>query len=262
MWFDTHCHLDPDAFDGDAGVDAAVARAREAGVTRMVTIGAGYGADTMDRARDVASRHGDVWFSAGVHPHDAKHWGPDAKARIEGYAAHPKCVAVGEMGLDFHYDMSPRDEQRACFREQIRLAKALGKPIIIHDRDSDGETLAILDDEGAFEGRVLYHCYSSGVEHMREITDRGGFISIPGIVTFKKADEMKAVAADVPDHLLLVETDAPFLTPVPFRGKRNEPARVIHTGAFVAELRGLSPEALAALTMANGNRFYGLVTDA
>jgi TatD DNase family protein len=162
------------------------------------------------------------------------------------------------MGLDFHYDNSPRDDQRRCLREQVGLARELDRPIVVHDRDSDGETLAILDEEGAFEGRVLYHCYSGGVEHMREIVARGGFISIPGIVTFKKADEMRAVAAAVPDAHLLVETDSPFLTPVPYRGKQNEPAYVRYTGEAVAALRGTTPEALAALTTANAFRFYGI----
>lgn len=258
MWTDAHCHLDPNSFDGDDGVDAAIARAREAGVARMVTIGAGYGLACAPRARDVASRHDDVWFSAGVHPHDAKHWGPEAIAMIEQLATHPKCVAVGEMGLDFHYDLSDRDVQRACLREQVALARRLGKPIIIHDRDSDGETLRILDETGAFEVGVQYHCFAGDVAHMREIVARGGIISIPGIVTFKKPGALVDVAREVPEDSFLVETDSPFLSPMPRRGRRNEPAHVRHTGAKVAEIRGLSPEDLAVLTSRNAARFYGL----
>jgi TatD DNase family protein len=258
MLTDTHCHLDPDTYGGDAEVDDVVARARAAGVSRMVTIGSGYGATCIAHARAVAARHPDVWFTAGLHPHDADQWGEDVIAVIRAAAADPRCVAIGEMGLDFHYDKSPRDDQRRCLREQIRLALALGRPIIVHDRESDGETLRILDEEGAFEGRVLYHCYTGGVAHMREIVERGGYISIPGIVTFKTAGEMKEVAAQVPDDRLLVETDSPFLTPVPFRGKRNEPAFVRYTAEAIAALRGVTLERLAALTTANAARFYGL----
>lgn len=258
MWTDTHCHLDPDTYGGDEGVDEVVARARAAGVSRMVTIGSGYGAVCIARARAVSARHADVWFTAGLHPHDAKLWGPDVIAAITDAAAEPRCVAIGEMGLDFHYDMSPRDEQRVCLREQIRLARSLAKPIVIHDRDTDGETLRILDEERAFDGALLYHCYTGGVAHMEEIVARGGYISIPGIVTFKNADVMRDVAAAVPDERLLVETDSPYLTPIPHRGKKNEPAYVALTGERVAALRGVTPAVLAAQTSANAARFYGI----
>lgn len=258
MWTDTHCHLDSDTYGGDSAVDEVVGRARAAGVSRMVTIGSGYGATCIAHARSVAERHPDVWFTAGLHPHDASQWGPEVIGWIREAASHPRCVAVGEMGLDFHYDKSPREAQRGCLRAQIALALELALPIIIHDRETDGETLRVLDAEGAFEGRVLYHCYTGGVAHAREIVARGGFVSIPGIVTFKSAGEMLDVARDVPDDRLLVETDSPFLTPVPHRGTRNEPARVVLTGARVAELRGVSPAALASLTTANAARFYGL----
>lgn len=258
MWTDAHCHLDPLSFDGDEGVDAAIARAREAGVDRIITIGAGYGLDCAERAAAVAERHADVWFSAGVHPHDAKHWGPDAVERIERLAAHPRCVAIGEMGLDFHYDLSDRDAQRACLREQVGLAKRLQKPIIIHDRDSGGETLRILDETGAFEVGVQYHCFAGTVEDMREIVSRGGIVSIPGIVTFKKPGHLVDVAREAPEGAFLVETDSPFLSPVPKRGRRNEPANVRFTGERVAQIRGVTPEALAAQTSRTAARFYGL----
>ena len=188
----------------------------------MCTIGSGYGPDCIERAQVVAGRHQGLWFTAGLHPHDAKHWGDDVITRLRRAAADPRCVALGEMGLDFHYDLSPRDEQRVCFREQIALARELDKPIVIHDRDSDEETLAILVAEGAFEGRVLFHCYSGGVAYMERIVAEGGYISIPGIVTFKKADTMRAVASAVPEDRLLVETDSPFLTarPVPGQAQR------------------------------------------
>lgn len=258
MLTDTHCHLDPDTYGDDAAVDAVVARARAAGVSRMVTIGSGYGATCIAHARAVAARHADVWFTAGLHPHDASLWDAAVIAAIREAAADPRCVAIGEMGLDFHYDKSPRDAQRRCLREQIALARSLDLPIVVHDRESDGETLRILEAEGAFGGRVLYHCYTGGVAHLREIVDRGGFVSIPGIVTFKNAGEMREVAAAVPDDRLLVETDSPFLTPVPHRGKQNEPAFVRYTAEAVAALRGVDLERLAALTTANALRFYGI----
>ena len=259
MYTDSHCHLDADVYGGDDAVDAVIARARAAGVTRMITIGAGYDLPCAERAAAVAARHPDVWFTLGVHPHDAKRWGAEAEALLRRHAADPKCVALGEMGLDFHYDLSPRDEQREAFRAQIRLAVALGKPIVIHDRDSDGETLRILDDEDAFSGaRVLYHCFTGDRGAMAQIVARGGYVSIPGIVTFKNAEEMREVAATVPDDRLLVETDSPYLAPIPFRGKKNEPDKVVFVARKVAELRGVPEAGLARATSANTARFYGL----
>lgn len=261
MLMDSHCHLDPDTYGGVDAVDAVIARARAAGVSRMVTIGSGYGPETFAAAVAVAERHDDVWFTAGVHPHDAQHYSDDVESMLASLASHPRFVAFGEMGLDFHYDMSPRDLQRAAFRAQIRLSRAHGRPIVIHDRESDGETLAILDDERAFDVPVLYHCFTGDRVAMREIVARGGYVSIPGIVTFKNADEMRAVAAEVQDDRLLVETDSPFLTPIPHRGKKNEPAYVAFVAEKVAALRGVTPSALAAQTTANALRFYGIGVD-
>lgn len=262
MFTDSHCHLDPDVYGGAAGVDEVVARAREAGVTRMITIGSGYEPPCIERAREVAERHDGVWFTAGVHPHDAKHWSDEIRDLLTGLSAHPKCVGIGEMGLDFHYDNSPRDRQREVLRLQIQLSREVARPIIIHDRESEGETLRILVEERAFADQggpgVLYHCYTGDVPHMEEITARGGYVSIPGIVTFNSAGVMREVARLTPADRLLVETDSPFLTPVPFRGKKNEPARVALVAAKVAELRGIPVDELAALTSANTTRFFGL----
>lgn len=258
MYTDSHCHLDPDVYGGDDAVDAVIARARAAGVTRMVTIGAGYDLPCAARAAAVAARHADVFYTLGVHPHDAKRWGDEAAGMLRAHAADPKCVAFGEMGLDFHYDLSPRDAQRDAFRAQIALSLALGKPIVIHDRESDGETLRILDEEGAFAGRVLYHCFTGDRAAAEAIVARGGFVSIPGIVTFKNADEMRVVAAWVPEERLLVETDSPYLAPIPFRGKKNEPDKVVFVARKVAELRGVDEAALARATSANAARFYGI----
>lgn len=257
--FDSHCHLDTDAFDDQEGVDAAIARAREAGVVRMLTIGSGYGLEGAARAVAVAERHADVWASVGVHPHDAKEWTPDEWTRMTALAAHPRVVALGEMGLDFHYDNSPRDIQRAVFRAQIRSAKALALPIIIHDRESAGETLDILDQEAAWTGRgVVFHCFTGDVPTMERIVASGGFVSIPGIVTFKNAAVMQEVASQVPLDRLFIETDSPFLTPVPFRGRRNEPARVALVAEKVAELRAVDAATIAEATHANASRFFGI----
>ena len=257
--FDSHCHLDPRAFDDAAGIDAAIARAKDAGVLRMVTIGSGYGADTARAAVDVAARNEGVWATVGVHPHDAKLWDDAMDEQIQGFATRDKVKALGEMGLDFHYDNSPRDVQRTVFRRQIALARELELPIVIHDRESADETLEILLAERAFEGRgVLFHCYSGDVATMRRIVAAGGYVSIPGIVTFKKADTMRAVAKETPEDRLLVETDSPFLAPIPFRGKRNEPAYVVHTVGAIAAERGETPDAIARLTWDNASRFFGV----
>jgi TatD DNase family protein len=258
VWTDTHCHLDASTWGGDEAVDALVARAKEAGVSRMVAIGTGYSAESFGRARAVAERHSGVWFTAGVHPHDAQHWGPSVEAELRAELSKARRVALGEVGLDFHYDLSDRDAQRSALRAQVLIACELDIPLVIHDRSSGGETLEILLACQAFRVRVLYHCFSGDRAELAAIAAAGAYVSIPGIVTFKNADEMREVARSVPDDRLLVETDSPYLAPVPHRGRRNEPAFVAHVGAFVAGLRGVTPEALAAQTTANALRFYGL----
>jgi TatD DNase family protein len=258
--FDSHCHLDPETYGGDAGVDAVVATATAAGVSRMLTVGSGYGEGTARRAVEVASRHpGVVWASVGVHPHDARHWSDELEAELRALARESTVVAWGEIGLDFYYDNSPRDIQRTVLREQIRIGLELELPLIIHDRDSGEETFKILEDSGAFEGRaVLYHCFAGDTLHMRQVVDAGGFISIPGTVTWRKTAQTQDVARVVPLDRLLVETDSPFLTPEPLRGRRNEPCHVALTLDRVAEIRGVSPESLARATTANACRVFGL----
>lgn len=253
---DSHCHLDPTVFGGDEGVDAAIVRARAAGVERMLTVGSGYGFASAARAVAVAQRHPDVRASVGLHPHDAKDYSDERFEALLSLAGLPEVLALGEMGLDFHYDSSPRDQQRHVFRVQLQAARRLRMPVIIHDRDSAGETLAILDEEQAWETGVLFHCYTGDVPYMKQIVDRGGYISIPGIVTFKNAGAMPEVARLVPDERILIETDAPFLTPVPHRGKKNEPAYVAFTLAKVASLRGAQPQQFAAQATANTERFF------
>jgi len=257
MYWDSHCHLDPDVYGSDADVDAVVARAVEAGVAAMTTIGSGYGLRGAQAAAEVARRHPTrVWFTAGVHPHDAKLWSPEVRELLVTLSASEQCVALGEMGLDFHYDLSPRDQQRRVLREQVQLALTLEQPVVIHDRSAGRETLDILVEEGAFEGHVLWHCFTGDVDYMHEIVGQGGYISIPGIVTFKNAHGMREVAAQVPEDRLLIETDSPYLTPAPHRGTRNEPARVVHVAEAVGALRGVSAEALGAVAANNTRRFY------
>jgi TatD DNase family protein len=253
---DSHCHLDPTVFGGDEGVDAAVARAVAAGVSHMLTVGSGYGFDSADRALAVARRHPNVRCSVGLHPHDAAEFTAERFGALLALSESPEVLALGEMGLDYHYDRSPRDIQREAFRQQLRAAKTRRLPVIIHDRESGGETLAILREEAAFATGVLYHCYTGNVAQMEEIVAEGGYISIPGIVTFKNSADMQAVAAATPVDRLLVETDSPFLTPVPHRGKRNEPAFVPFTLSRVAQLRGMGDAEMAAHTDANARRFF------
>jgi TatD DNase family protein len=257
MLIDSHCHLDPTVYGGDAGVDEVVDRAVAAGVSRMVTIGSGYGFESAARAVAVARRHPDrVRASVGLHPHDARLATDERLAELYALTAAPEVVALGELGLDFHYDSSPRDQQRTVLHEQLRAARERGLPVIVHDRESAGETLAILDAARAWEQGVLYHCYTGDVAQMEEIVRRGGYVSIPGIVTFKNADTMREVAARVPADRLLLETDSPFLTPIPYRGRKNEPAYVTFVAAKVAELRGEPVDTLADRAAENTRRFF------
>lgn len=259
MIFDSHCHIDPNVYGGMDGVRAVIETARAAGVSRMLTVGAGYGDGTAARAVQVAQAFDGVWASVGVHPHDADKLDDAGLDELIELSKRDCVVAWGEIGLDFFYDNSPRDVQRAVFRTQIRTALALDLPIIIHDRDSDGECLRTLDQESAWDGRgVLYHCYAGDLEQLAALVERGAMISIPGVVTYKKSDVLQQVAAQVPDTQYLVETDAPFLTPEPLRGRRNEPCHVALTVERVAELRGQSPKQVALQTWENGARFFGL----
>mgnify|MGYP001578665750 CR=1 FL=1 len=243
-WFDNHCHLGDDA-------DEMVARARAGGVVGMVTVGCDL-ADS--RAAIVrASAHDDVWATAGVHPHEASHG-------VEGLAdllSEPKVVAVGEAGLDFHYDHSPRDAQRDVFAAQIGLANAHDLPLVIHTREAWEETFVLLDAEGIPE-RTVFHCFTGGPDEALEGLARGAHLSFSGIITFRTADDLRAAAAVCPLERAMVETDSPYLAPVPHRGKANEPAHVALVGAAVAEAMGRTPDEVAEATTANARAFYGL----
>ncbi len=256
MLIDSHCHLDfPELTTDESGV---LARARTAGVAGMLTIGTRL--DQFERVRAIAERHDNVWCSVGVHPHEAKEEGQRTPDRLIEAARHPKVVGIGETGLDFYYEHSPRAEQAESFRAHIAASRQTGLPLIVHTRSADAETGDMLEEEygkGAFPG--LIHCFSSGRAVAERALALGLYISISGIVTFKAADELRAIVRDVPLDRLLVETDAPYLAPIPKRGKTNEPAFVAHTAAKVAELKGVSLSDLEAATTDN---FFRLFTKA
>lgn len=242
MWTDTHCHLEDDRMD--LGTDATVRAALEAGVSTMVTIGCD--AETSRAAIDVAARHTQVWATVGLHPHEAQH----GTAQLLPLIGEPRVVAIGECGLDYYYEHSDRTSQRRAFAEQIALAHEHDLSLVIHTRDAWDETLEILDAEGVPANTVM-HCFSGGPAEAKLCLDRGMFLSFSGIVTFKNADDIRRAAAWCPSDRLLVETDAPFLAPVPHRGKPNTPALVPVVGAFVAEVRYIGVEECAEITTRN-----------
>jgi len=205
--------------------------------------------------RAIAEAHNEIWCSVGVHPHEAKDYAALAPQQLVALAAHPKVVGIGETGLDFHYDLSPRDIQERLFRTHIAASRETGLPLIIHAREADGEVAGILDEERPPPG--VMHCFSSGRPLAEAALALGFYISISGIVTFRNAEELRAIVRDVPLDRLLVETDAPYLAPAPYRGKRNEPAYVAATAAAVAELKGIELQHLAATTSANFFRLFG-----
>ena len=253
MFIDSHCHLNYKGLVEDqAGV---LARAREAGVSKMLNISTR--ASEWDQVVGVAEREPDVWASIGIHPHDADTH-PDVETSVlVGKAAHSRVVGIGETGLDFYYDRSDRDRQRASFRSHIAAARETGLPLIVHTRDAEEDTAAILEEEmgkGRYSGVI--HCFTASADFARKALDLGLYISISGIVTFKNARDLQDTARKLPLERLLIETDSPFLAPVPHRGKPCEPAFVADTARFLADLRGENVEALAEHTSANFHRLF------
>ena len=245
-WIDNHCHIPPGE-DGDVWVEAA----RIAGVKEMVTVGV-----TRERSAEaiaVAARHDDVFATVGVHPHDATD-GMDGIAELVG---EPKVVAIGEAGLDYHYDHSPRDIQKEIFAAHIALAHEHDLPLVIHTRDAWADTFEILDAEGVPE-RTVFHCFTGGVDEATQGLERNIVISVSGIVTFKNAQDLRDAVVACPLDQLMVETDSPYLAPVPHRGKKNQPANVVHVGAAVAELKDVSVDEVAEATSSRARTFYGL----
>jgi len=255
MLVDSHCHLDFPDFETER--DAVIERARDAGVGRLVTICTRP--SRLDATLAIARAHDDVFAAVGVHPHEAAEEGDITAEALEALAAERKIVGIGETGLDYFYDHSPRAAQQASFRTHMRAARRTGLPLIVHTRDADEDTVALLR-EGASDGqagagagplRGVIHCFSGGPELARASVELGFYISFSGILTFKKSDALRAIAAEVPMDRLLVETDSPYLAPVPRRGKRNEPAYVAHTAAVLAEVKGVGAAEIAERTTAN-----------
>jgi TatD DNase family protein len=253
---DSHCHLAGPEFSHD--LEAVVARAAEAGVSGALTILASDDATELRQAQQVCRQWPGIRFSIGVHPHAAGKYAGDpagaAAATARAIEAQPLARGVGEIGLDYHYDFAPRDVQRAVFAEQLALAARLGLPVVIHTREAEDDTFAVLAETGVTRG--VFHCFTGNVAMARRALDAGFFVSLAGIVTFPRALELKEVAAFVPADRLLVETDSPFLAPVPHRGKRNEPAHVSRVCAVIAELRGIDYGALASRTSDNYARLF------
>lgn len=249
---DTHCHLEMEQFDADR-VDV-IASAEASGVEAMITVAS----DLQSNAQglEIAASHPSVFASVGLHPHEAAKCDEQALIAIRDLAKHPRVVAIGETGLDYHYDLSPRDMQRAVFRSHLDLAKDLGLPVIVHSREAQDDTMRILAEAGTPRG--VLHCFSGDEKMAHEALALGLFISFAGPVTFRNADRLKKIASLVPDDFLLLETDAPYLAPVPLRGRRNEPRFLRHTAESLAGIRGVSVDDIARVTTLNAKRLFGI----
>ena len=247
---DSHCHLDDRQFDADR--DETIARAQAAGVETLLAIGTGNGPPDLEAAIRLADQYEFVYATVGVHPHDAAKASEGTFASLRALARHPKVRALGEIGLDYHYDFSPRDVQRAVFERQLALAAEAGLPVVIHTREAWEDTLSVLRSN--WQGSGIMHCFTGDEQQAREALDLGFHLAFGGVLTFPKADEVRQAARITPVDKLLVETDCPYLAPVPMRGKRNEPAFVVETVRRLAEVRGRAPEDIAAETTANFER--------
>jgi TatD DNase family protein len=248
---DSHCHLDDEQFASDR--DAVIERARAAGVETMLAIGTGDGPPDLEAGIRLANAYPFIYATIGVHPHNAAKATEKTLFDLAELESHPKVVAIGEIGLDYHYDFSPRDVQSRLFAQQLELAARALKPIVIHTREAWDDTLATIRQHGLPFGGIM-HCFTGGVKEAQQALDLGFHLSFGGIVTFPKAQDVRDAAAATPDDRLLVETDAPYLAPVPNRGKRNEPAFVIETARRLAEVRGTTVEHLAEITTRNFER--------
>jgi len=259
MFIDSHAHIDGPEFDADR--DEVIQRARDAGVSAILNVGTGDPhSGALERAVELGEKYADVYTAVGVHPHDARLFDDSAEQRLQDLIRQSSgIIAWGEIGLDFHYDNSPRDIQMEVFRRQLRLARAAKLPVIVHTREAENETFEILKSEWTGSNLPgIMHCFSGSQALAEQAIDLGFLVSFSGIVTFKKADDLRAVASHVPLDQLLIETDCPFLSPIPFRGKRNEPANVVEVARCLAGLRGRSLEEMARITTANFARIFGL----
>lgn len=257
IYFDTHCHIHDARFEGERA--AVIQRARDANVKYMVSVGCHL--SDIENAKALAQVHSDIYFSAGVHPHDAEKAPHDFLTALENFAKHPRCVAIGECGLDFYYSHSAHDVQKAVFSAQVELAKRMNKALIIHVRDAWELCVDMLKEHAAKLGALpntIIHCFTGSVGQAEDFLKLGCFISLSGIVTFKDPGELVEVAKKVPLDRLLIETDAPYLAPMPFRGRRNEPAFVVETARAIATHRGIDVSELAAQTLANARKVFAI----
>jgi TatD DNase family protein len=252
---DTHCHLADKRLAHN--IDQVISTAAAAGVNAMISAAANLPDARI--AADIASKHLEVFCTAGVHPHHAEEQDDGYLEQIEQLASHERNVAIGEIGLDYHYDYSPRPRQKESFAEQLALAIRLDKVIVIHTREAFDDTMGIIRESGVDGSKVVFHSFTGGAAEVREILDIGAMVSFSGIATFKSADDIRAGALIVPDDRIMVETDSPYLAPVPVRNERvNQPAHVLHVANCLATLRGVDAEQFANQTTANAKRFFGI----
>jgi len=258
MFVDSHAHLDGEEFDEDR--DAVIERARSAGVSAILNVGTGDPhSGALQKAIALAEQHADIYAAVGTHPHDARLFDTAAEELLVTLAANPRVIAWGEIGLDFHYDNSPRDVQLRVFARQLEIARELQLPVIIHTREAETETIDILRDQWAGSDLPgIMHCFSGSLSLAEQALALDFYISFSGIVTFKKAEDLRAVAREVPLEKLLIETDCPFLAPIPYRGKRNEPGYVVEVARTVAAVHGTTLEEIARITKSNFERIFGL----
>ena len=257
MLIDSHAHIQGKEYAGE--VEAVIARAREAGVGKIIAVGGAGDMSSNTEAVALAKTFPDIYATVGMHPHDAKDVGADELKKLKDLAAaEPKVVAVGETGLDYYYNHSPREVQRRVFGQFIHLARETGLPIVVHERDAAQDVADLLRTEGAGKLRGVIHCFTGNYEAARAYLDLGFCISFTGIITFKNADALRDVVRNVPLERMLVETDSPYLTPVPHRGKRNEPAYVRYVAETVARIKGLSLEEVARVTTQNVRELFGV----
>ena len=254
---DSHAHLDFPEFDADR--DEVLARARQAGVRSVLAIGSGQGPERLDAVLPLAEQHDWIYASVGIHPHVAKLAGEEHFERLERMAKHPRVIAWGEIGLDYHYDHSPREIQQRAFHRQLEQAGAAGLPVIIHCREAWPDCISILEQEWHSRGRGgIFHCFSGTLDDARRGLEMGFQISFAGNLTYAKAENLREVARELPLDSLLIETDAPFLAPQAHRGRRNEPAYVAEVARTLANVRDLAADEMAAITAANFRRFFRL----
>jgi TatD DNase family protein len=259
QFIDSHCHIDGPEYDADRG--EVIARALDAGVTTMLNVGTGDpNSGAFERAVELAKQHEHIYAAIGVHPHDAKLFDEAAETRLTNLVKqNSKVVAWGEIGLDYHYDHSPREVQREIFRRQLRIARSLDLPVVIHSREADDDTIDLLRNELTEYARAgVLHCFGGSLQMARAAIELGFFISFAGNLTFKKAEDLRDIARQLPLDRLLIETDCPYLTPVPYRGKRNEPARVVETAGCLAALHGKELEEIGRITSENFRQLFGV----